>query len=553
MQDFLYLKLLDRIKPLFSSMGIDYTIMRRILEVKLIMDGRRTSTFNQEKPKGKHPFLASLAIYAFLGIFIGIFMLFSFPLFLKMNIVLGMIIFIILTTMISDFSSVLLDVRDKSILLARPVKAKTLNTAKLLHIVYYLFSITMAIAGLSLIVSLFKYGFLFFLTMLIILVLICSLTILFTSIFYFAILHLFSGEKLRDIINYFQISLSIFMTVSYQLIGRLFNIVDMQVQISMHWWNFLLPSSWFAAPFSVLFANEHGLYYILLSLTGVIIPIIALILYIKIAAPAFEKNLQKLTSSSGSKESFKKHSLMQIVSGLICYNRTEKVFFKFTCNMLKSERKLKLKLFPSLTLGVIMPFIMIFSTASHSKSISEFLSTIANGEYFLYLYISLILFSNLFMIISMSENYRGAWIYKVLPVGDPGQILKGSMKAFIYKYIIPFFLLTCLIFIAICGMKIILDLILIFINLMTIMLALLKFSKKELPFYKDFDSTQGAGNIGPLILSFVLCGGLAAAHYQFNKHFSYGIVFDLIISLLLFVFFWNTSFHISWKDIIKDA
>ena len=366
MKDFLYLRFLDRLRGLFTAMGADYPTMRRILQLKLVMNRRRSSTvISKDKPDGKNSFFASLGMYVFLGLFIGIFMFFPFPLFLKMNIVLGMIVFIILTTMISDFSSVLLDVQDKAILLTRPVDAKTLSVAKLLYIVYYLFSITMAISGIALIASLIKYGFLFFLMMLAILVLICSFTILFTSILYFAILRLFSGEKLKDIINYFQIALSIFMTVAYQLIGRIFNIVDMNVQITVRWWNFLLPSSWFAAPFSIFFTKERGLYYILLALAGVVVPVAALILYIKVAAPAFERNLQKLLSG-GAKVKLKKFSLMRAVSGLICYNDVEKVFFKFTCGMLKSERKLKLRLFPNLTLGVIMPFVMIFSFAGRS-------------------------------------------------------------------------------------------------------------------------------------------------------------------------------------------
>lgn len=549
-----FLKLLDKIKFLFISMGIDYPTMRRILQLKLVMNGRRSSTImNQGKSEGKNSFYTSLGIYAFLGVFIGSFMLFGYPLFLKMNIVLGMIGFILLTTMISDFSSVLLDVQDKEILLTRPVSAKTLSAAKLLHILYYLFSITMAIAGATLIASLYKYGILFFLTMLVTLVLICSVTILFTSILYFAILHLFSGEKLRDIINYFQIALSIFMTVAYQLIGRMFNVVDMDIQITLHWWNFLLPSSWFAAPFSIFFANERGLSYTLFALTGVIVPVIALILYIKIAAPAFERNLQKLTSGGGAKIKVKNRSLMRRVSERICYNREEKVFFRFTCSMLKNERKLKLRLYPNLTLGVIMPFVMIFSFVSRADSIKEAYYMIAQGRYYLYMYFSLIFFSTIFSAIRMSENYKGAWIYRAMPVGAPGHVLKGAMKACIYKYVMPFYLLTCLIFIAICGARILPDLVLIFINMMILMLVIFKLAKKEMPFYKDFNTNQGAENLGTVLFSFVLCGALAGAHYLLSVNFAYGLVFNLAISLLVFAFLWLTSFRITWKDVVRDA
>lgn len=550
----MYLKLLDRIKGAFVAAGVDYPTMRRILQVKLVMNGRRTATvLNKDNAEGKNSFLASLGIYAFLGLFIGIFMFFDFPLFLKMNVVLGMIVFIILTTMISDFSAVLLDVQDKAILLTRPVDARTLNAAKLLHIVYYLICITLAVAGISLIAALIKHGFLFFLTMLVILVLICSFTILFTSILYFAILRLFSGEKLKDIINYFQIALSIFMAVAYQLIGRIFNIVDMNVQVSLHWWNFLLPSSWFAAPFSVFFMNERGTAYILLALTGVVVPVAALILYVKVAAPAFERNLQKLTSGGGVKVKLKNNAFMRAVSSLVCYNNEERVFFSFTCGMLKNERKLKLRLFPNLALGVIMPFVMMLGMSGRSKSLSESLSTLAGGQYYLYLYISLLFFSTLFSVITMSENFRGAWVYRAMPVKSPGSVLKGAMKAFIYKYIVPFYLLTCIIFIALCGIRVLPDLVLIFINLLILLLAAFKISKKELPFYKEFKTTQGAGNLAQFFLSLFVGGALAAAHYLLAANLSWGLALNLGISLVIFTVLWLVSFRISWKDIARDA
>lgn len=44
MNEFRILKLLDRIQWIFKGLGADYALMRRILQVKLTMDGRRTPT-----------------------------------------------------------------------------------------------------------------------------------------------------------------------------------------------------------------------------------------------------------------------------------------------------------------------------------------------------------------------------------------------------------------------------------------------------------------------------------------------------------------------------
>ena len=145
---------------------------------------------------------------------------------------------------------------------------KALNVAKLIHILTYLASITIALSGASLVFGVIKYGVLFSIVFLGELVLICGFVILVTSILYYAILTIFSGEKLKDIINYFQIVLTIVMMLMYQLIGRLFNFTDLNVSMNPHWWNIFLPSTWFAAPFSIIIDGDFNAYYVLLSAIG---------------------------------------------------------------------------------------------------------------------------------------------------------------------------------------------------------------------------------------------------------------------------------------------
>lgn len=57
MKDFTILKLLDRFDFLFKKMGVDYPIMRRILQVQLTMDERRVPTIltNQKRPEAATP------------------------------------------------------------------------------------------------------------------------------------------------------------------------------------------------------------------------------------------------------------------------------------------------------------------------------------------------------------------------------------------------------------------------------------------------------------------------------------------------------------------
>ncbi|MBN7772781.1 ABC transporter permease [Clostridium aminobutyricum] len=556
MKDFMLLKLLDKISFIFKSAGIDYPIMRKILQLKFVMDGRRVPTIMRDtkKSESKSSFRSSLAIYAFLGLFIGAFVLIPFPLFLKMNIVIGMLIFMIMTTMVSDFSSVLLDLDDKNILLPRPVDAKTLSTAKMIHILAYLSTITIALSGASIICSLIKYGVLFALVFLFELILICGFVILFTSIFYYAILTIFSGEKLKDIINYCQIVLTVFMILMYQFIGRLFNVSDLNISISPHWWNFFLPSTWFAAPFNLLVEHDFNPYYIFLSFTGIIVPIITMTLYVKVVAPGFERNLQKMKNSDNPKrKKMPENAWQNRVANRICIHPLERTFFRFTLIMLGNERKLKLSIYPNLVFSVMMPLIFFFSFYRANQSFSALFEEIRNGRYYLYLYFSVAFLSSLFSMISKSEDYKGAWIYKALPIEQPAWVIKGALKAFLYHYIVPTYFLLSVISIAIFGLKIVLDLVLIFLNMLVLILVIFHFSKKELPFYKNFQYAQNGSNIGIVFFSFALCACLAGVHYVFLSYISAGIIINAVISLSILIALWHYGFKFSWKDIEGDV
>lgn len=556
MKEFTILKILDNIKFIFKFAGIDYSLLRKILQIKFVMDGRRVPTIMMNGKKdneSNNSFRSGLLVYALMGAFIGIFMVPPFPLFLKMNIIIGMLIFMIMTTMISDFSSVLLDIGDKNILLPRPVDSKTLNAAKLIHIVVYLFSITLAITAGSLIIGFIRYGFLFFLVLLLEIILICGFVILFTSLFYYVILTVFSGEKLKDIINYFQIILTISMSVMYQFIGRIFNFSDLNISVIPHWWHLLLPSAWFSAPFSILIEHDYNSHYVVLSVVGIIVPIIAITLYVTVVAPRFERNLQKLNSGSSKRKTMKKTSLRRTVSNIICHNHIEKVFFRFTLQMLDNERKLKLRIYPNMAMSVIFPFIFMFNLIGGMESFSDIFAQISQGRYYLYLYISVALLAAMFPLISLSQNYKGAWIYKALPVENPAVVLKGAFKGFLYKFIVPIFLFLSLIFIAVFGLKILPDLVLIFLNMLILMLTTFHFSKKELPFYKEFQYAQNGSSTAVIFLMFALCGGAAAIHYSALVFFSLGLALNVGISFIIVIILWHYSFKISWEDIEEDT
>jgi hypothetical protein len=555
MEDFKTLKFLDKFKFLFEKFGVDYKIMRRILQLKFIMDSRRVSPIiaNSNMKESDNTFKKSLIMYGITGVFLMLIMLLALPVFMKMAFGIGAIMFMIMSVMISDFSSVLLDVKDKNIMLSKPVDIKTINAAKIIHISIYMFFITIAIAGPTLILGLIKHGIVFFIIFAIQLIFISAFIIFLTSILYFLILVFFDGEKLKDIINYFQIILSVIMIVGYQLVGRIFDFTNLASGFSPKWWHYFIPSIWFASPYSLFLEHTSTNYIICMSILSILIPIVVFVLYFKFVVPYFEKNLQKLNNNSSTKNSSieKKTKRHKKLINIFCSNNTENIFLRFTKNMLSSERTFKLKLYPNLAFSIIMPLIFIYNDVSKYNSWSKIRLILPSGKHYLKIYVTTLLLAACVNMITSSEKYKGAWIYKVLPIENPSVIYKGAVKGFILKIISPLYLFLSFIFIMLCGFNVVPHLILIFLNMLLLIMFLFTQSSKRLPFSKDFNNTTEDNSIGTFIMSALITGLCSALHYllTFTK---YGVTVFSLILLILVVILWKKVFKLSWDTVYKN-
>lgn len=538
MKDFKWLKFLDKLQKFFQKCGVDYPIMRKILQVKLTMDERRVPTIMNNSKKNnedKNNFFSSLWVYILMGLFMIPFVINKKNYTFNMSIAFGIIMFMVMTSLISDFSSVLLDLRDKDIINTKPINSRTKSTAKIIHIFIYMASITMAIATPSLIISLFRQGPLFFLIYLFEIFLMDIFIVVLTALLYMSILKFFDGEKLKDIINYFQIILSLAITIGYQFLGRLFEIVNVNVVFTPKWWQYLIIPIWYGAPFDLILRGDVNIYYIIFTILAVIIPIISIAVYIKLT-PSFINNLNKLSNNS-YKASKKGKNLSYILSNLVCFKKQEKTFFRFTADMVKNERDFKLKVYPSLGFAAIFPFIFLFNNLRGSS-----FSAVSNSKMYLNIYFSAIMLPTIIMMMKYSSKYKASWIYRTTPITDTSSILKGSLKAFIVILLCPVYLFVCIAFIVIFGPRIIPDLILVFINILLFTVICVNLMKKGLPFSIPYEASNK--NEGLIALPLMIIIGIFAGIHYACTFYIYGIYIYMAVSILLNILLWKISLKV---------
>ncbi len=539
MEDFKTLRLLDKIQFLFKKIGVDYPIMRQILQVKLLMDERKTPTFyNQSASKKdknqKYGYIKSLWIYVLIGLTLIPFMGFGDNYLFSMSIVYAIIIFMIMTTLISEFSSVLLDVRDRTILSTKPISDKTVNAAKFMHILIYLTYLTVAITGIPLIVAFIKQGLLFGIITIVEIMLINIFVVVLTAMFYIVILRFFDGEKLKDFINYVQIGLTLAMMIGYQFLVRSFELVDIDIVFGFEWWSIFLIPMWFAAPYDLfLNGNISGL-TIIFSILSVVVPFISIWLYIKLI-PTFERNLQKLLSTSKSKKE-KKSRLKDALLKLICTTSEERAFYRFASLMMKQEREFKLKVYPSLGFAFVIPFIFIinsgrFEDVDYSVSMS-----------YLNIYFSMLIIPTSVLMLGHSSNYKAAWIYRIFPFKDFSALKKGSLKAFLIKLFIPIYLILSVVLCYIYGIRIVPDLLIVLVTSWIFTCICYVGFGSKIPFTKPFNEISDSQGWKSLVLMIPLAI-LAGVHYFMVSKIDYGTIIYLIALLIINAIAWKTVFH----------
>lgn len=534
MNDFKFLKFLDKFQSVYRKFGVDYGTMRLILKVKLTMDERRVPTImndNRNEDKGKNKFMKSLLFYGIMGLFIGMFTFLPINKMYVYTMVFSMFMFLILTVFISDFSSVLLDVRDKNLISTRGVDSITINAAKVTHICYYVFLISLSLGWLAIIGS-FKSGILTGVLFLIEIFVVDIFMIVITALLYFIILKFFNGEKVKDIINFVQIMLTIVMAVGYQFLGRVFSFVGFNMTYTEKLWNLIFPPMWFAAPMHLVEGGRPSSINIALTVIAILLPLISIIFYVK-QSNNFELYLSKLNSND-SKEKEKRKGIFFKIGKKFCRSTTEKAYYTLAASIMKKEREFKLKVYPSLGFTIVFPilFIFIFSNDNKFNSFIEWQNTLTNSKNYLNIYFFAFMISTVMTMLQYSQCYKAAWIFKTTPLSDEGEIYRGSYKAFLFNILLPIYLFESIIFIFCFKAKVIIHLAIALIFIALIIPSLHVLSNFSLPFTEEFNAGDNSSNVITMIISLCIIGAGAFIHNILGERITLLIIYGVILICL---------------------
>ena len=540
MEDFFSLKILDLFRPLFEAFGVEYEKMRLIVNMKLTLDQRKNNS-----SENKNSLMQSVILYLIIGFVASRIIVMPLDIMTKMTVLFALIFVMLLTCFITDFSSVILDTYDRHIIGITDVKDITLNMAKIVHIIIYISIMSLSISAFSILMILMAYNIGFCLLFILCMILMDFLLIMMTSVIYYLLIKKFKGEKLKDVLNLFQIFMILVFSIMYYLITSSLSDIQINYTFSIKAYDLFIPFMWFASLFCVAFYGKIETLYIIMSILGIIVPILSILIYIKLT-PAFERNLEKLEQVSyNEKDSKAKKSFVSKLGDKICKNNEEKSFFEFIYTNLSRDREFKTRVYPTLASGIIMPLVLLIVTYDRSMSIMEYLKSLSTTNNFLNIYLAVILLQNCILLLKYSKEYEASFIYDVLPISKKKNIYSAEFKVIIIKLFVPVFIIIGIPYLILFKAKFIVHLLIAFVSTIFISMGTFRINNKSLPFSEDYAVTANTSNFLNIIKSIGFVGVAVLLHYLIilKAPYIFSVAY-LILLILIMKIIWNKVFDI---------
>jgi ABC-2 type transport system permease protein len=546
------LKILDFFKLVFRMQGVDYNQLRTIVGIKLEMDNRRVSGVRyQQTESANASFAWTFVIYFIFGGFLSFMLAFVPSILFAYSVYHAYLMVMITMTLISDFSAVLLDTSDNTIVLPRPISNKTFYAARATHILIYIGLISLALTTVPIVLTFFKHGTAVGLFMLTTTLLTVLFSVALTNGLYLFLMRFTSEERLKNLINYFQIGMAIFMMGGYQILPRLFSeeIVE-NLSATVPWWSVFIPPMWMAVALQTISDwnfNWINITNIILALT---IPVLLWKAVNQYLTPYFTRKLADLgTSSSKQSEKKEQHNSINARGSALATTGLEKAGFNLASFGFARDRKLKLRMYPAFGYFVVLVFVLIFRGKEASQTWLEYIHEIGTSQMHLTaIYASIYIILTASYEIHYTDDFKAAWIFQSAPIQKPGELLIGNMKAILIRFFLPLYGVATILILSIWPLSVIVDLIFGFFVCFALMLLFGIIGDKNLPLSLPSNARAQGSSMARAILAMIVIVILGFGHFFLNKiEFAVIAVCPLLPVLCWFLLKYYQK--ITWEDI----
>lgn len=506
-----------------KNSGVNFDQLKIITETKLLMDKRRVPVSwkkKQQTGNNNTSMIIGYLMYGLMSLFVGVQILLMPSLIFSMIIFHSYLLFVMAMTLITDFSAVLLDTADNNILVPKPINSRTLFLSRVIHITTYLLKYFIALSLFPIVFSFIKYGLLVGIATILTSLLTVTFAVFATYILYGLILRFGNEQKIKDVVGYFQIFMTIVFVAGFQIVPRLMDFTE-KFTFTTHTYTYFIPAAWMAFFLEGLSLLHFDKIHLIMTACCFLIPVFTLWFMMKYLAPSFSRKLNALGNTgdgslakAGDKNISPKN-ISVTMSKVFCRGNEEVSGFKFVWKVTGRDKGFKIGFYPSIAYLFIFFFITVFNR--HESFQFQLQHLFETKKYLFLVYIPVFMSTGALALIPFYENFSASWLYQALPLQKPGSLINGGVKAVIVKFFLPFFLLMFSVAFYIWGFAIIDDFLLGFFNDVLIFYVITLFSDNYLPFTQKPGAKQQGGKFARAILNMIVIGMLIGLHYAALK------------------------------------
>jgi len=505
-----------------EKMDADYNQFIRILKLKLTLDDRRANKYSKKSENGNERTLIKQSFFQiFMGAFFGIFLVmintpFTF-FYLSHTFLMAMMAMMI----ISEFSTILFDTSENVIIQPLPIKGNTVSLARNAHVFIYLAMMAFCLSVVTIVIAIYKFGNLAGLIYIFTIFLNVLFTLFFTNILYLGIMRVVSGERLKNLLMYFQIVIAIFFMAAYQIGLRMVDKTAIQDMVMpVYWFTYLLPPAFFSGMIEAITTLNFDKSHLLFIAEALVVPPVAIYFTGKYLTPVFNRKLMDLEQgdrvSKIKTESGHKSIWYRLMSSLFVHSNEERAAFKMMWKMTGRERQFKQTMLPSF--GYILIMIIAPNVGRHGN-FGDFTS---GYNYLLVLYAFVMISFALCTSLLIGNNQTSTWVFKSMPLKSPASFFKGAINAAFARYFIPFYLLMGTGVCVLWGIKVLPDVIIAFLAIYLITLLLYYYQQPGFPFSLEKTAVQGGANAIKVFGLMALAALVGFLHFALLKWIDFG-------------------------------
>lgn len=539
--------ILTPFKRIFNRSGIDFDRMITIARYRLIVDGRKSLRGYAKEKKGEEVNSAQLKT--------ALSMMFSISLlFLVLSsqvadfqtlllIYHSLLMLMMLSTIMSEYSGFIFDNQDNQILMRMPVNSKTIWSAKFCCMLFYFMFYAFAGAIIPSVVIAVKYGFLHGVMLLISSFFNVGFALLFVNLLFLVLTRFVSADKYQKIINGVQMVVVVVVLLCYMFINNFVD--DGTLSLDPGRWSIIIPPLWFAA-FNLILANTDTL-TIFLLIEGVITPLVATYGILKWFAPYLSGRIMETDQSSFYSEKIRKRSgYMSLMSSIFTRKPLSKAGFEFSWNLSSGNKLYFEMVMPMVAYTIVFSVIQILMALKGSAEDSLMISISSIMSLYFTFFAAYAIVDSM----QYTRNSSLLWFFQSKPIDKPGIFLIGAFKGIYIKYFMPIFLPLALINLYFMGVANIFHIWFAFAAVTITVMLQLKIMPL-FPFSKERERMTSGKYFVIIILIMAAAAIMAVIQYYLAK-LSWGMEIASLIFLILLYLTGKSFYNISWNRIIKQ-